>query len=71
MYMPGLNDMVFIDAGHTYEEVKSDIEVWQPVANKVICGHDYCDAWPGVVKAVDEAFGKPDKVVGTIWVKYI
>jgi glycosyltransferase involved in cell wall biosynthesis len=64
-------EMVFIDATHTYASVKRDIELWLPKTDKIICGHDYCDAWPGVVKAVDEAFGKPDKVVGTIWVKYL
>ena len=28
---------------------------------KWICGHDYCPGWPGVIKAVEEKLGKPDK----------
>ena len=61
-------DMVFIDAGHTYEEVKDDIKHWMPKTSKLICGHDYCNDWPGVMKAVDEVF--PDRtVVDSIWYK--
>lgn len=62
-------DCIFIDAGHTYEEVKEDIAAWLPKAKKMICGHDYMPGWPGVIKAVDEAFGKPDGVCDTIWYK--
>ena len=59
-------DMVYIDAGHTYEEVKADIEVWRPIARKLICGHDYNH--PEVAKAVNDVFG-PHVVnpVGSIW----
>lgn len=65
-------DAVFIDAGHTYEEVKEDIDAWLPKAKMLLCGHDYQqDFWMGVVKAVDEKFGKPDEVHGSIWVKYL
>jgi glycosyltransferase involved in cell wall biosynthesis len=65
-------DVVFIDAGHTYEEVKSDIEKWLPKARMVIAGHDYLPGvWDGVIKAVDEKFGKPDGVAGSIWYKYL
>jgi glycosyltransferase involved in cell wall biosynthesis len=61
-------DMVFIDAGHTYEEVKADILAWLPKAKKIISGHDYKpDVWMGVVQAVDEIFGKPDGVEDSIW----
>jgi len=65
-------DVVFIDAGHTYEEVKNDIEKWLPKARMVIAGHDYLPGvWDGVIKAVDEKFGKPDGVAGSIWYKYL
>lgn len=67
-------DMVFIDAGHTYEEVKEDIKTWLPKVKKggILCGHDYHpQKWPGVVKAVDEVFHKVDGVVDTIWYKLI
>jgi Methyltransferase domain len=55
--------MVFIDAGHTYEEVKEDINVWLPlvIEGGTICGHDYYrenNIWPGVRQAVDERFGR-------------
>ena len=71
-YADGRFDVVFIDAGHTYEEVKQDIIQWKPKAKMIIAGHDYYPGvWDGVVKAVDEAFGKPDGVAGTIWYKYL
>lgn len=62
-------DMIFIDAGHEYEEVKADIEAWLPKVKPggIICGHDYQTNWPGVLKAVDEKFGHPDGVDTTIW----
>lgn len=63
-------DVVFIDGEHTYEGVKRDIELWKDSATKIISGHDYCETWPGVVKAVDEAFGKVE-VCGSIWYKIL
>jgi hypothetical protein len=59
-------DMVYIDAGHTYEEVKSDIETWLPKCNKFIVGHDYQEDFPGVKQAVDEIFGEVN-TIDTIW----
>ena len=53
-------DMIFIDALHTYEGVKKDIELWKDNATVILSGHDYTPGWPGVVKAVDESVGKPD-----------
>ncbi len=67
-------DMVFIDAGHSYEEVKQDIADWLPKVKRggILCGHDYLPGtWMGVIQAVDEAFGKPDEIHGTIWVHYV
>ena len=69
--MTGSFDMVFIDAGHTYNEVSNDIKAWLPYARKLISGHDYCAAWPEVMKAVDDALGKPDGVAGSIWYKWL
>lgn len=67
----GSLDMVFIDAGHTYEAVIEDIEAWLPKVKPdgIICGHDYLPGtWMDVIKAVDEKFGKPDSVEGySIW----
>ena len=54
-FIPEL-DFVFIDAAHDYENVKADIEAWAPKVKpgSILAGHDYCNAWPGVKKAVDE-----------------
>jgi predicted O-methyltransferase YrrM len=56
-------DFVFIDADHSYEGVKADIEGFLPLVmpGGIIAGDDYSvPDYPGVVRAVDEAFG--DKV---------
>lgn len=52
-------DFVYIDAQHEYEDVKADIEAWVHKVREggTIAGHDYCNAFPGVIKAVDEIFG--------------
>jgi len=49
-------DFVFIDADHTYEGVKKDIEMWEPKVheNGLIMGHDL--NWGSVAKAVGEKF---------------
>lgn len=64
-------EMIFIDGEHTYEAVKQDIRLWKKHCTKLICGHDYQNNWPGVMRAVDEEIGKPDGVEGSIWYKYI
>ena len=57
-------DLVYIDSDSTYESVKSDIEAWLPKVRKggIISGHDYRKSWEGVIEAVDEKAGKPDRV---------
>jgi len=64
----GYFDFVYIDADHTYEMVKKDIELWLPLIKKggIIGGHDYdfpeeAAGWGGVKRAVDEMF-KPDQL---------
>lgn len=53
---------VFIDGHHEYEGVREDIDLWLPKIMKpggIIAGHDYSEGqFPGVVKAVDETFGR-------------
>lgn len=51
-------DVVFIDALHDYESVKQDIALWWPLVREggYLCGHDYNHKWPGVMRAVAEAF---------------
>jgi hypothetical protein len=63
-------DLIFIDAEHTYESVKKDIELWKNKANIVIAGHDYCDVWPAVKKAVNDCFPQVE-VSDSIWYYYI
>jgi len=59
-------DLVFIDANHQYLNVQRDILSWMPKIREggIICGHDYGDRWPGVIKAVDELF--PNKIINLI-----
>ncbi|MFA4826467.1 MAG: class I SAM-dependent methyltransferase [Methanoregula sp.] len=57
-------EMVFIDAGHDYEDIKADLDAWEGKATRMLCGHDY--QFPGVKKAVMERFGVP-MVIDTIW----
>lgn len=57
-----LIDIVHIDAGHTYEDVKSDIEAWWPKVRPggFLTGDDYCicntpnEGDYGIVEAVEE-----------------
>ena len=49
-------NFVYVDADHTYERVKADLESWFPrlADNGFLGGHDYSRAWPGVMQAVEE-----------------
>lgn len=62
-------DFVFIDADHTYEGCRQDIEAWFPKVKTggLIAGHDYNDGWPGVLKAVNERFHKITKFSDSVW----
>jgi predicted O-methyltransferase YrrM len=70
-------DAAYLDGPHYYEFVRDDIKRWLPKIKKggVICGHDYIDRPRfnfGVIRAVKEAFGEPDKVYeDTSWVKRV
>lgn len=66
-------DFIYIDGNHTYEVFKKDLEGYVPKIKHggIISGHDYCDFWPGVPRALDEYFHrKPLKVYqdGGSWV---
>ena len=62
-------DMVFIDADHTYEAVKRDIQLWSPLIapGGLISGHDYGEEWPGVKRAVDELLPKVKVAHRRVW----
>ncbi|MDP3899714.1 MAG: class I SAM-dependent methyltransferase [bacterium] len=49
-------DLIYIDACHDYAEIKKDISNWWPKVKPgaYLGGHDYCESWPGVIKAVGE-----------------
>lgn len=68
----GSVDVLFVDAGHSYEAVKKDIEAWLPKMkpNGIIVGHDY-NSWVGVKKAVNEKFGNPHKIENDCWFIYL
>jgi predicted O-methyltransferase YrrM len=44
----GTLDFVYIDAGHLFDEVVTDVKVWLPKVKKggILCGHDYVNV-PG------------------------
>jgi hypothetical protein len=68
----GSLDFVFIDADHSYEGCRADIEAWLPKIKNggFISGHDYDHPefphW-GVKRAVDERFGSPEKGDNFMW----
>jgi hypothetical protein len=49
-------DWCYIDAEHSYEGVKQDLNNIYPKIKRggYVCGHDYCERTKGVIKAVDE-----------------
>jgi polysaccharide pyruvyl transferase CsaB len=63
--IPDRVGVLFIDGSHHYESVRADLELYVP---KVVPGgfvyvHDYFDAYPGVIRAVDEfTAGRPELV---------
>ena len=63
-------DVVFIDTLHTYEVTKSELDAWWPklkIGGEML-GHDYNSENGGLTRAVDECFGKPDRVDGCMWI---
>lgn len=61
---PGL---VFLDANHDYESTKRDIEWAMSAGAEIVCGHDYRDRFPGVIRAVAEC-GGASEIVGSVFV---
>lgn len=67
-------DFVYIDALHTYDGCKHDIDICQKYIKPKIAyaGHDYVDGWAGVKKAVNEMLGVPDKTFEDgSWMKFV
>lgn len=67
----GIIDLLFIDGGHSYEFVKSDLDNFAPTA-QVVALHDFDNPfWPTIRKAVEDFLQEHDyffldKVVGTV-----
>jgi hypothetical protein len=53
-FTDGSLDFVFVDASHTFEDVRQDLAAWWPKLRPggLFAGHDYAH-WPGVRAAVD------------------
>jgi predicted O-methyltransferase YrrM len=70
LFQDGSLDGVFIDADHTYEAVKMDIQNWMPKVRKggILAGHDYVETWPGVIEAVNESL-RDFAITEQCWVK--
>jgi len=51
-------DFVFLDAGHEHSDVQNDIVAWGPKIKSggVLAEHDFTWEYPGLVRAVIEAF---------------
>lgn len=56
-------DCIYVDADHSYEAVKRNLEDWYPFLKSggVMAGHDYYqeEKHPGVIRAVNEFFDHP------------
>lgn len=68
----GSLDFVFIDADHSYEGCSADIAAWAPKVRigGMVAGHDYNKKWPGVLKAVDEAFTHKAISHDSVWIHF-
>jgi predicted O-methyltransferase YrrM len=63
MFLDRTVDAIYLDANHSYEAVKQDLEAWYPKLKSggIFSGHDYYegnDVGHGVKKAVDEFCAK-------------
>lgn len=63
-------DIIFIDADHSYDSIKEDIDLWYPKVRKggILCGHSYRIWRMGVVRAVSERFLFFDVRDDNVWV---
>lgn len=72
LFDDGQVDMVFVDAMHDYEHVKSDLDAWTPKVKRggIMCGHDYAPGeYDGVVRAVNAKFAgrEIERPVSSVW----
>jgi len=63
-------DFVYIDSIHHYKHMMEVMPLWRVKIKQggIMCGHDYSDIWPGVIKAVDElAESKVETFLDSSW----
>jgi len=60
LYVGESLDFVYLDAGHEHVDLKRDIDAWRPKVKPggILAGHDYTVEYPGLIKAVNEAFDR-------------
>lgn len=65
----GPTNYVMIDGNHDYEAVAQDIALWRPhmLPGGILAGDDWSEEFPGVQRAVREAFGSGFETRGTTW----
>lgn len=47
-------DWIYVDASHEHPDVLADLKASSFKSKGMIVGHDYCPAFPGTIRAVDE-----------------
>lgn len=57
-------DLVFVDADHSTEAVRSDITAWIPMAD-ILCGHDW--SWESVRNGITESGYTATELSGNMW----
>ena len=76
-FADGSLDACFIDAGHNYDSVVTDIHAWMPKVRKggLLAGHDYRQRGPhrDVGRAVNDVLGKDNLHIGTdsVWLYFM
>lgn len=62
-------DFLFIDATHTADAVKQDIDLWSPQlkVGGYIAFHDYHESHPGMIEAIDEKIKNNPDYEGSLW----
>jgi len=66
---PSSFDVIYVDMDKIFQDNLDCWIAYFPLAKKFAAGHDYENRFPGVVKAVNKMFGKPQQVFSdTSWV---
>eukprot|EP00747_Dinoflagellata_sp_TGD_P187809 gnl/TRDRNA2_/TRDRNA2_45859_c0_seq2.p1 gnl/TRDRNA2_/TRDRNA2_45859_c0~~gnl/TRDRNA2_/TRDRNA2_45859_c0_seq2.p1 ORF type:complete len:129 (+),score=24.57 gnl/TRDRNA2_/TRDRNA2_45859_c0_seq2:118-504(+) len=68
LFEDGELDLIWVDGNHDYEFVVKDLRLYIPKLRSggVVAGHNYCEATPGVVRAVQEVFAEHPAADGVL-----